>query len=274
VYSVGSDFTANIAMDDEMIGISEDETYTAAHVPNQMIIWLDAHIGDPENCILLKRAFADQTDPNREIWTRLGDRDFDNLGLFDTVQTVQFEGVDFLLHACQNVDACNAAFETHRDKHIFFITSGSMGRLNVPWLLQHFPACFRDPINNQPLANIYVFCLDFALQDWIDPHQEYLQMFNHDGDLLKRLTFDVAGHFLRQSRLTQIAGPDDLRVAIRYANWAKRVQYRHDQMRAGGTTDHPVVVRPSPKALEIDRYITELENHGHHHQSEVGIDPH
>ncbi|CAF1122835.1 unnamed protein product [Rotaria sordida] len=47
--------------------------------PNHMIIWLDSSIGNPNEYLHLKKAFASNTDPRHETWTMLTDKDYDNL---------------------------------------------------------------------------------------------------------------------------------------------------------------------------------------------------
>ncbi|CAF3850528.1 unnamed protein product [Rotaria sordida] len=47
--------------------------------PNHMIIWLDSSIGNPNEYLHLKKAFASNTDPRHENWTMLTDKDYDNL---------------------------------------------------------------------------------------------------------------------------------------------------------------------------------------------------
>ncbi|CAF5152040.1 unnamed protein product, partial [Rotaria magnacalcarata] len=42
-----------------------------AENPNHLIIWLDQHIGQPEWCQHLKRAFSTQTDPKTSVAVNL-----------------------------------------------------------------------------------------------------------------------------------------------------------------------------------------------------------
>ncbi len=46
-----------------------------ASTPNHMIIWLDKHIGKPEECVLLKSSFFMAMDPTTGLFERNLDQD-------------------------------------------------------------------------------------------------------------------------------------------------------------------------------------------------------
>jgi hypothetical protein len=210
----------------------------------------------------LKTAFGSTTDPRCETWTRLTDRDYQNLIRKGDVVPVRFEGVKFLLQAFDNEDACLEAFKRNEemleDKHIFFITSGSMGRSAVPKIIAQYPHIFTDRITNQPYASIYVFCHDINLQmDWGMNYLEYVQMFNFDSELLERMTRDIAEYFI--TRAGRLREDNDLKGARQRLHWAKKLWHQYDKMQQQIPTDKPRPVRESQRMKEINGLIADVE---------------
>lgn len=111
-----------------------------------VIIWLDPHIGKLGECQQLKKAFASYLDPRSQTWTRLTDRDEENLIRFGDLISIQFAGIPFHLLAFDDPHECYEAFERHRNKHIYFITSGTMGEHIIPTLVEHHPELFTDSV--------------------------------------------------------------------------------------------------------------------------------
>lgn len=111
-----------------------------------VIIWLDPHIGKLGECQQLKKAFASYLDPRSQTWTRLTDRDEENLIRFGDLISIQFAGIPFHLLAFDDPHECYEAFERHRNKHIYFITSGTMGEHIIPTLVAHHPELFTDSV--------------------------------------------------------------------------------------------------------------------------------
>ena len=226
--------------------------------PSHMIFWLDVTIGDPNEYKHLKKAFGSNTDPRHETWTMLTDRDYDIMLAAEDATTVNFGGVVFLLQAFNNEDACLRAFEQNQDKHIFFITSGSMGRDAVPKIIERYRNVFTDPITNKPFRSVYVFCHDIALHlEWGMDYLEYIQMFNFDSELLERMTRDIAEYFIE--RCEQIRKSNDLKEALRRLHWAKRLWHQYDKMQQQIDTDNPRPVRETQRMKEINAMIEEIE---------------
>jgi hypothetical protein len=189
---------------------------------DHIIIWLDLHIGKPGECKRLKKAFASHLDPRSQTYTRLTDQDFDNLLRTGDIVPVHFAGIPFHLLAFDNPYKCYEAFERHRDKHIYFITSGSMGEHIVPVLVAHHRELFVDPITQNPYHSIYIFCGNIGYHyNWLYDVIDYAQAFTHEADLLARMTRDVADYCVEQ-------GERHLRNALLRYQWSKKVfeQYK------------------------------------------------
>jgi hypothetical protein len=226
--------------------------------PNHMIFWLDKTIGDPKEYVHLKKAFGSTTDPTCQTWTRLLDKDYDTILATGDAVSVTFEGVEFLLQAFNNEDACLVAFEENQDKHIFFITSGSLGQTAVPKIMEKYRNIFTDPITDEPYRSVYVFCHNIEYHmEWGMDYAEYVQMFNFDSELLERMTRDIAEYFIdRSSRLRE---DNDLRGALQRLHWAKKLWHQYDKMQQQIATDDLRPVRESQRMIEINALIKEVE---------------
>jgi hypothetical protein len=237
--------------------------------PNHMIFWLDVTIGNPNEYVHLKKAFRSNTDPSCETFTMLTDKDYDAIIATGDAVPVTFEGVEFLLQAfnnedaCleafkQNEDACREALKQNEDKRIFFITSGSLGRSIVPKIIERYRHIFTDPITDKPYASVYVFCHNIEYHmEWGMNYLEYVQMFNFDSALLARMTRDIAEYFIERGK--RIRQDNDLEGALQRLNWAKKLWYQYDKMQQKFETDNSGPVRESEGSKKIDKLIDEVE---------------
>ncbi|CAF1603358.1 unnamed protein product [Adineta ricciae] len=128
---------------------------------NTTIIWLDEHIGLDENCRDLKNEF-------RQI-------------------TNSFKMVD-------SVESCRQCLPYIKNRKVFFIIQGKHVQEIIPHIVQIMSPEMK-PV-------VYVFCLHIAyLNEWAQ-EQEYIMeggMFDHEKDLLARLTSDVKKYIQQQS---------------------------------------------------------------------------
>ncbi|UJR08199.1 hypothetical protein I4U23_012472 [Adineta vaga] len=120
--------------------------------PNHLIIWLDKHIGKSNQCALLKREFFMISDPTTNCDRELQNKDIDNNICSNDVMPVKVDGVQFVLRTFDDPSKCYEAIKNNQDKYLFFITSGSKGKIIVPQLVSKFQLkLLRE-------HNIYVFC--------------------------------------------------------------------------------------------------------------------
>ena len=144
---------------------------------------------------------------------------------------VNFEGVWFLLAAFTNVERCIECFEQNQHKRIFFITSGSMGETAVPRILERFKQTFTDPVTDEPYDSIYVFCHNIEYQmDWALDYREYIQIFNHDADLLVRMIRDIANYFVMKGKRLLDEDPPNNAAAYHRLSWAHELYQRYSKM--------------------------------------------
>jgi hypothetical protein len=188
-----------------------------------MIIWLDFYIGQFGDYQHLKEAFASSTDPTNEIPVTIDDRDFSSF----IVQKYPMP----LLALFTDVEGCIECFERNQDKRIFFITSGSLGKVAVPQILERFRHTFTDPVTNEPYVSIYVLCCNTNKEmDWAFEYHDYIQIFNFDADLLSRMVRDIAEYYFTRSKRLLAEDPPNNLAAYHRLNWAYELYQRYSRM--------------------------------------------
>ena len=216
--------------------------------PNHIIIWLDAYIGNPTEYLHLKKAFLSSIDPLSQTWTKITDKDYDNLIASGSAITVSVGGVLFLLVPFTDPDACYRAFERYKHYRIFFITSGSLGKDFVPRILPQFQDVFTDPVSNDPYESVYVFCGSIEYQlGWAIKYRDYIQIFTHEADLLVRMVRDAAGYFFT---LAERESPTEHpKEALLYYNWSKKLYLHYERLGE----------RAKPEIRTIDERTAQIE---------------
>ena len=212
--------TAPVLLTDEIV----DRT------PNHMILWLDKHIGNIENCQLLKRSFITAMHPASGLFERNVDRsDIDRSIQADTSILVQMGEVEFMFQPFVDLEKCFLTIEQNRHKRIFLITSGSKGRILIPGLLAHFYETFI------PGYSIYVFCGKMNMiptefqgdptNDWAMNYDDNLLMYNHEIHLLNRMVLDIAMYFGEKGEALEAS--NQLENARQYYGWSKKMWERY-----------------------------------------------
>jgi len=234
--------------------------------PNHLLIWLDRYIGVPNDYLLLKRAFFMTTDPTTGYEVSLTEMDIDHSIRTREAIFVHLEGIQFMLRAFNTVDDCFEAIENNLDKRIFFITSGTKGRIIVPALVAYFRDKFTD------VRPMYIFCGNMNMitvgdvtpaHSWALDYVDHLLMFNHQNDLLERMVLDIAEYFFTEAgRLHQA---EQFEQARQHYHWAKRMLDRHERM-----TERVIM---AARRQEIERCLTDLEQRLAQEHNETGDRP-
>ena len=220
--------------------------------PNHLIIWLDQYIGQANEYLFLKRAFFMTNDPTTGYAVYLTEKDIDHGIRSGEAIPVQLDQVQFMLRAFDTVEKCFEAIENNLDKRLFFITSGTKGRIIVPALVAHFPDKFTDA------APMYIFCGNTNMiqvgdvapvYEWALDYSNHLLMIPHEKDLLERLVLDIAEYFFVEAgRFNQAGQLDDARKNY---EWAKIMLDRHQKM------SNKSVMKA--RKAEIERRLADLE---------------
>lgn len=234
-------------------GIIPGEETTINSDPNIFIIWLDKHIGKPDECILLKRSFFMTMDPRTGLYERsLQKDDIDNSIQYDVRLLIQLDEVEFLFQAFEDVEKCFLTIEKNRSKRIFFITSGSKGRIIIPSLIANFPETFVHEYW------MYIFCANMNMvsaphlaaptNTWALNFIERVLMFDHQDDVLARMILDIASYFFTEAQ--SFDRSNELDNAIRYCEWSKKLYKRFETLEQRSKTK---------EISEIDQHIKNIE---------------
>lgn len=199
------------------------------NTPNHMIIWLDKHIGQPDYCVLLKSSFFIAMDPTTDSFERnLNQDDIDRSIRFDASLRVRLNEVEFIFQAFDDIEKCYEAIEKNQNKRIFFITSGSKGKIIVPSLVTLYPGTF--PSDNP----IFIFCANLLMRtvsdvvptnSWLQEFVEHVLPFDHEDELLARMTREIGNYFATEAQ--RLTDNNQLNKADQYQGWSQRMLRRH-----------------------------------------------
>ena len=232
---------------------SPDDNDTPAR-PDHFIIWLDQHIGKPDECVLLKANFVLTMDPTNPLFERkLTPSDIDLSICMEVELLVRLDEVEFLFQAFVDVEKCFHKIENNLHKRIFFITSGSKGKIIVPSLIANFPNTFESEYW------IYVFYAnmrmtanrneDVLTNTWALNFVENILMFNHQDDLLARMVMEAGNYFFE--RANSLQNRNEFTSAYNYYRWSKKMYERYQTMEKTKLT---------AKIAEIDKRIRQLQS--------------
>ncbi len=99
--------------------------------------------------------------------------------------------------------------EKHKDKKIFVICSGTVGRYLVPEIARYCPH----------VHDIYIYAHNILLHvDWADNYEKLLKMFNFHTNLLVRLTRDIAWYFIKRGQMfLEVNAPQNALICFNHA---------------------------------------------------------
>ncbi|CAF1341968.1 unnamed protein product [Adineta ricciae] len=189
-------------------------------VSNHIVVWLDAYIAYPENNRQLKEYFSIITSTNqatRTLWEELG------------INNLIAIRIDSCVNFIENFSQSNTK--------IFLITTGLLGRKLVPRIYK-----------NQHIHSIYVFTCCLAYQiDWVIDFLDKIIVFDHEFDLLSRITRDIASYYIqRASELIE-----DCEKSLNYLSWSKKLFDKADLV---DKFDQSVT-----KLKQVDKYMYRIE---------------
>ena len=222
------------------------------------IVWLDAHIGEPDFCLQLKRAFFTQVDPQSYQVVSPSDEDINHKIQFESEIPVTFDNFHFTLRAFVNEVACLKYIDRIQCDRIIFIASSTLGRSAVEQLLKNYSHSFTNTKTNQPYSSIYIFCADIdAACDWIRPYCEYVKVFDFETDLLARMTKDIGTEFLEHGQ--ELLEACQAEAAIERFTWSRSLFIRHYILRLSCLSSGAQQSIASQKLQEVDKLLENAE---------------
>ncbi|CAF1180083.1 unnamed protein product [Adineta steineri] len=200
------------------------------HLPEKYnIVWLDAHIGQLDFCVQLKRAFFTHVDPESGQEVSPTNQDIDQFILSQSDFSATFDSFHFSLRTFTNVEACLNYIDEIQNHRIIFITSSILGEPAVEQLIKRYVHSFTNTRTNEPYNSIYIFCADISRAvQWARSYRNYIQIFDIETDLLARLTRDLADEFFEHAE-ERLEANDDI-AAIERLSWSKSLFIRYDKL--------------------------------------------
>ncbi len=191
-----------------LIFFAEDPPLVFAGYRRYVIVWLDKHIGRPQQYSSLKRVLNSMVDANGA--SRLisdEQRDLENL--------IRLEGepVHATIHFFDKSDDCLTFIRQNAASiPIFFVTSPGLGRIIAPLIVDQVYA-------------IYVLCTVIEANiEWAVDHIGHIQLFDFDTDLFIRLTRDIADYCMKKG--VELLKDDDPKQALEYFSNARKLSLR------------------------------------------------
>lgn len=212
-------------------------SFSIEEEPNHIVVWFDPNFSNPNEYRILKRTIANNTDPRYPIAD---------------------ERIFGLLYVFGREDDFFGFLQQNENKRIFIITSGTLGRIIVPKIIEKYRQLFTNPSNNHPYSSIYILCHDVAYEmDWAEDYLDYILTFDFDTELLEYLTRDIADHYVEQG--TRLRQDRNYETALRYLHWAMRLYFNYDIMQRRTTRNYPYKLRGSKGRSRTYRLIEEIE---------------
>jgi tetratricopeptide (TPR) repeat protein len=223
-----------------------------------IVIWLDAHIGNPDYHHHLKAAFASSIDP-----TNLKPIELPNRHGIDTSYPLfpRRVGIPCELRTFVDPESCLRCIHESLDanKRIYLITSDSLGRTLLPHIVQQYPKVFQ---SLRARISFYIFTyymLDSL--DWLYDYMDYTLIFDHEADLLWRLVHDIAAYYTEIGKM--LLGRDmliDIHQALIYFEWANALT-RHEK--------NITIYQDIKFVQDLQYLIQQAEEKIQHHMSSV-----
>lgn len=220
--------------------------YLASPKPDHIVVWLDKHIGRPQDYQQMKSYFKSIIAidwPN--LFSLKTNRDIDNLiriNDYKNINDFNLNDITDEIYAFSTCEDCLNFIEkiSKSQKNIFFICSGRLGEQSVSEIY-----------NNECVHSIFI--LTFNMLDdyeWACNYIEKIHIFTHELDLLARLARDIAVYYEKKSCGQITNNPQH---SLTYLYWTKRL------LANANVVDKFVT---SNKHLQyINKQIIELETH-------------
>jgi dihydrofolate reductase len=161
----------------------------------------------------------------------------------------------------QTADDAMREIEKHKDKKIFVICSGTVGRYLVPEIVHQYPY----------VHDFYLYTHNIVLHlEWGEKYGKMLKMFNFHTNLLVRLTRDIADYFIKRGQMFLNVNVNDSQKALEYFKHAQNLEIAANarekiEPNSNGT-------EPSPPQPDFREHLDVLEgDNGLISQAETAI---
>ncbi|CAF1630207.1 unnamed protein product [Didymodactylos carnosus] len=151
---------------------------------DHLTIWLDRYICRPGEYTALKNRFQNVIQPLNTLNSEEAEVDEWTTTFLDPEMLNKLKDTVYCLKPFFEIHTCLEFIYENKDKKVFFISSGSMAKFIVPQIAE-LPQ----------IHGIYILRDDISCyaSDWAQEYSDYIDsMFDHEDDLLMRVTIDIA----------------------------------------------------------------------------------
>ena len=182
---------------------------------DHVLVLVDAHIGEPDANPQLRERFDSHVQVLRSNNPDEDELDDPSMLFIRSDLLASLRNEVYCLNYFSTSDAGLKYIHAHPDKKIFFISSGTIGRIMVPEI-----------VALPQIKAIYIFCGNIAFHlEWaLDYQYQAFLMFDHEDDLLARLTLDL-GQYV-ESKGDRYEAHKDFFQARNCFIWAKKLYLR------------------------------------------------
>jgi hypothetical protein len=195
-------------------------------------------------------------DPTTGLYERnLNQDDIDRSIRHNASLLVCLDEVEFMFQAFVDIEKCFETVEANLHKRIFFITSGSKGRIIIPGIMTNFSDIF------VPNYRMYIFCSNTNMRSvdgcaaptnaWALDFLANILMLNHQDDLFARMVSDIADYFFTEGERRDKA--EALDSARQYFIWSKKMFIRYGLMERRNMNAN--IARVDQRIRDIERRL-------------------
>ncbi|CAF0873577.1 unnamed protein product [Rotaria sordida] len=195
------------------------------HFSDHVTVWVDIHIGMEDSYADFKAKFNNNIQVLQSNNINEEEIDDDSILCANPDMLKKLSDEVYCLKYFPTIEKGLEYILKNSDKKIFFISSGTIGKIIVPQIA-----------NLPQIQGIYIFCGNISYHtEWAGEYAENISgMFEHQDNLLERLTRDIAAYVERKG--DQYKTNEAILPARNCYAWSKKLLIRAKQVGDSGTT--------------------------------------
>jgi hypothetical protein len=185
------------------------------HFSDHVTVWIDQHIGEENTYKDLKSKFNDNIQVLKSNNVVEDEIDDDTLTYADPDMLKKLSDEVYCLKYFSTVDKGLEYIRQNSQKAIFFVSSGTIGKIIVPQIA-----------DLPQIKGIYIFCGNISHHtEWAGEYADKISaMLEHQDNLLERLTRDIAAYVEKKG--DEHKSKEDILQARNCYAWSKKLLVR------------------------------------------------
>ena len=196
-----------------------------SHFSDHVTVWIDQHIGEENSYEKLKSKFNDNIQVLKSNNDMEAEIDDDSLSYTNPDLLKKLSDEVYCLKYFSTVDKGLEFILGNSQKKIFFVSSGTIGKIIVPQIA-----------DLPQIQGIYIFCGNISNHtEWAGDYADKITaMLEHQDNLLERLTRDIAEYVEKKG--DEHKSKDDILQARNCYAWSKKLLVRGKMLGDTGLT--------------------------------------